>query len=418
MTSKTIKCANCNVVIDELLAFVMNKIDVMDHESLMRVCVSTFNVAEVENSKKLLFDSMVTDVRNIKRKKGDTKIHKDLEDIITVLKSADPENIPIFVAKDLHKLPPVTFDHIDVTTLLKDLLMLRTQLAEIKSNYVTTENLRALEKKLSNSTETSSANSDNIDMSNKNNKNLMSEGSCTFMLPVLASTTTERTVGESHQSRSLLRVDNSLEQGIASPIDDAHSGSREASKAANITTDFVELPVLQHKTGTEVELQKSFASLVANENGLEKNTHSNDWILVQNKRVNNKNKFVMNKGKAYVDNNSKFKSADVKVPLFITHVHKDVTEEDVAEYIMSKINEKVVPIKIKMARVRSYNAFKFFVSKTCAPKLLHDSFWPNGISFRRFINNYYKDKDKILQVPLQAQVESDYKGQPTMHDNV
>lgn len=145
MTSHTVKCLNCNVVIDELLTFIMNKVDVMDQESLMRICVSSFSVEEVEKSKKLLFDSISTDIRKIKqKKKNDGKIQRDLEDILTVIKSTDPEKIPIFVAKELHRLPPVTFDHVDVTSLLKDIVVLKSQLDQIKNNYATVDQLKEL----------------------------------------------------------------------------------------------------------------------------------------------------------------------------------------------------------------------------------------------------------------------------------
>ncbi|KOB57284.1 Mutant cadherin [Operophtera brumata] len=108
-----------------------------------------FNMEEVEKSKNLLFDSITTDIRKIMRKKkSEGKTQRDLEDIITVLKSLDPESIPIFVAKDLHRLPPVLFDHLDCSALLKDITLLKAQMESIKNTYVTTEQLHNLEVKL------------------------------------------------------------------------------------------------------------------------------------------------------------------------------------------------------------------------------------------------------------------------------
>ncbi|KOB57915.1 Mutant cadherin [Operophtera brumata] len=134
MTSSTVKCASCNLVINEVLAFITNKIDVMDEESLVRICLSAFKMEEVEKSKNLLFDSITTDIRKIMRKKkSERKTQRDLEDIITVLKSLDPESISIFVAKDLHRLPPVLFDHLDCSALLKDITLLKAQMESIKT---------------------------------------------------------------------------------------------------------------------------------------------------------------------------------------------------------------------------------------------------------------------------------------------
>lgn len=58
-----------------------------------------------------------------------------------MFKTVDPEYIPIFVAHDLNKLPPITFDHVDVTRLLKDILKLQNEIQQIKNTYVTTEQL-------------------------------------------------------------------------------------------------------------------------------------------------------------------------------------------------------------------------------------------------------------------------------------
>ena len=49
--------------------------------------------------------------------------------------------IPIFVARNLTKLPPVTFNHVDVTRLLKDMVLLQREVATIRQIYVKEENL-------------------------------------------------------------------------------------------------------------------------------------------------------------------------------------------------------------------------------------------------------------------------------------
>lgn len=134
--TKVLKCNNCNIVVDELLAFVQNKIDVMDEDSLCRICKSAFDKNVIEKSKTLLFESVPTDRRKINRKRAG-KEQRDIEDIISLFKSADPDIIPVFVARDLHMLPPVTFDHVDVTDFLRKITLMRAELDEIKSTYAT-----------------------------------------------------------------------------------------------------------------------------------------------------------------------------------------------------------------------------------------------------------------------------------------
>lgn len=124
-----------------MLSFIQNKLSVMDNDSLIRICVSSFTSEDIKKSKALLFESVPTNKRNILRKqKG--KENRDLVDIIDLLKWIDPDVTPIMVARQLEKLPPVTFDHLDVTKLLKDLTLLKNQVEIINSSYVSHDQLK------------------------------------------------------------------------------------------------------------------------------------------------------------------------------------------------------------------------------------------------------------------------------------
>ncbi|VVD05699.1 unnamed protein product [Leptidea sinapis] len=46
-------------------------------------------------------------------RKGKDKENRILHDIISLLKSVDPDILPVFVARDFEKLPPITLDHLD-----------------------------------------------------------------------------------------------------------------------------------------------------------------------------------------------------------------------------------------------------------------------------------------------------------------
>ncbi|KAG7295421.1 hypothetical protein JYU34_022492, partial [Plutella xylostella] len=97
-------------------------------------------------AKKLLYVSTKTTKKLVSRRKN--KKQKDVEDMITVFKTIPSEQIPLFVAYDLCKLPPVCFDHVDVTKLLKDILILRQEIANIKCNYATNEQLENVRAKI------------------------------------------------------------------------------------------------------------------------------------------------------------------------------------------------------------------------------------------------------------------------------
>lgn len=136
MESNVIKCTSCNIVISEVLAYVISQLNTVDEETVCRVCVSSFTPEEIIGAKKLLFDSVPTSKRK-KLRKGDKRTLRDIDDIIGLIKETDPNCIPIFVARDLHKLPPITFDHVDVSRLLKDILLLKEAQKVAEERYVT-----------------------------------------------------------------------------------------------------------------------------------------------------------------------------------------------------------------------------------------------------------------------------------------
>ncbi|VVC91030.1 unnamed protein product [Leptidea sinapis] len=58
-------------------------------------------------------------------RKGKDKENRMLHDIISLLKSVDLDILPDFVARDLEKLPPFTFDYLDVSKFLKDMAVIQ-----------------------------------------------------------------------------------------------------------------------------------------------------------------------------------------------------------------------------------------------------------------------------------------------------
>lgn len=123
----------------------------MDEESIGRICASAFTEDDITQAKSLLFDSLPTSRRNITRK-GGKKTARHIDDIICLLKETDPELIPTFVARDLHKLlhkvPPVIFDHVDVTRLFKDLLRMQNEMNQIKEKYATVQQVNCIRSEL------------------------------------------------------------------------------------------------------------------------------------------------------------------------------------------------------------------------------------------------------------------------------
>ena len=128
-------------VIDELLCFVTNKLSLLPPETIVQLCVSTYNVSEVECSKKLLFQ-LLSDpdmqTRIVKRK-GEKKNRDNIDDIIRLLQEKG-EDVPKFAAVDLSRLSPISFDSVDVSVLLNSIKKMENEMAFLKDSVKSVHN--------------------------------------------------------------------------------------------------------------------------------------------------------------------------------------------------------------------------------------------------------------------------------------
>jgi hypothetical protein len=312
----------------------------------------------------------------MKSRRKDKK-KKDVEDMISVFKTTDPDQLPVFVAYDLHKLPPISFDHVDVTKLLKDILVLRSEITNIKNEYVTKEHLEESLQKVSYQLPNS--------LFNHNVNKIIGGGYTTDSGPFGLSPLAHRA---ETQSDSVLRgVDDSASRYSCLAPPNTH----DAPCSTDVSTSLVNSTVLENTddiaaAGVDCNLKKPTMVDVL-KHGKWKTTGS-DWTVVQSKKF--KNRFNGKTGRATSADIGNFRAAEYKIPLFISNVNKETTDNDICEYIHKMTKESVQLEKINMKTDRPYNAFKLFVTKHKMNVFLDDKLWPEGIRFRRFI--YFKTK--------------------------
>ncbi|KAJ2937589.1 hypothetical protein O0L34_g19069 [Tuta absoluta] len=374
----------------------------MDEQSLVRIVSTAFSKEEISVAKNLLFDSVKIKKRNIKRKndKQDSKAQRELHDILGLFKGIDPEEIPTFVAKDLQKLLPVNFDHVDVTKLLKDLLVLQKDIRDIKESYVTQEDFQVLKSDVTNLKTTSIVN--NFEPPNFVN---MKRGTVKFNDDFSYDSGPIGMLHVSSGSGTLLQdtfqsAEHNISKRVAETADRqsttadstgmSHASGAGGGGAAARAAVKQPLPEQPERTSQVLDPQSERNShgnsfLVAHP--LEKEKSFSDvvgvgewhveepdekWIAVQRQRL--KNKFIGNKGKANIE------------------------PSDTATYIFEKTRVVVEPVKINMKSQRNYDAYKIFVQRS-KPIFMDASLWPDGISFRRFVNfnrkSSYEDKREL-----------------------
>lgn len=468
MTSKVVKCPTCNIVINEVLAFVSNKIDVVIEETISRICISAFSEADILEAKNLLFDSIPNVKRNIPRK-GSGKTLREIDDIIWIFKNTIAEERPIFVARELQKLPPLLFDHLDATKLLKDILILKQDISLLREQSATVMQLDLLRTEVDSIKNLPRVNSLDAAMQGNVNKkrgafvgNFDLNSGPIGLPPLSADAQLANNLDKSphykksqydyrdivqpsyssecentpdSQSPKSLRplpkrsaesshifstcavdsdksgmshkvTDRSLElAAMTSPSARAHAPiaavhvalppplaqapptaqltPAAAPARSSISAGITGCAEINNRECTKVSNASSMAD-IARRGEFKQQACSSEWTLVQKKRL--RNRFIGNRGNAILCAEEKFKAADIKTPIYIYEVAKEVSSKDISEYVKNKSGLNVVVIQMKMKVEKEYNAFKIFVPKHKLSLFLSDDFWPENVAYRRFID--------------------------------
>ena len=401
MASKLLKCSSCNIVINEVLAFVSNKIDVMNEENISHICVSAFSDEDIHSAKNLLCESLPSDKRKKIRKRDGKKL-REIDDIICMLKESDPEILPVFVARDLHKLPPVLFDHVDVTRILKDLMRIQQDMNQIKEQYATREHLDIVKSDLENLKKTSIVNNFGGTASNINIKRggfLLDshDDYCSGPRGLTYVSIEQDTPGKSHSEvqptkcdgrqkiRSETTVFNVSDTRLTVAGDEPEPMTHPLS-AANLPCE------TGHTAALNVNIENKSLADVVRDGDWKKPNEDKDWTLVQRRRF--RNRFAANRGNAVSNIEASFKAADIKIPIYIYNVAKDVPMCDIQSYIANKSGVDVQLEKMIMKIPKAYDAYKVLVPKHKMDIIMNNDFWPEGVAYRRFVD--FKRRSKAV----------------------
>ena len=124
-----------NIYINELLCFVSNKMNILATKDIIRLCLTTYNETEIEFARSIVYDNCVeiSQLRLPNQRKNPGKSEKNMQDILRLFEETPTEKMPTFVAVNLSKLPPITYDNIDVSALLNAIQQTQTEVALLKS---------------------------------------------------------------------------------------------------------------------------------------------------------------------------------------------------------------------------------------------------------------------------------------------
>ena len=100
--------------------------------------MDNFNDKDILSAKDTLHSHVSTTLkhRRIKRQGADKAKH-NVDDISKILDEADPDAIPIYVACDLSKLPTIDFNHVDMSTLSREITTCKNKLYDTELSHKT-----------------------------------------------------------------------------------------------------------------------------------------------------------------------------------------------------------------------------------------------------------------------------------------
>ncbi|CAG9560090.1 unnamed protein product [Danaus chrysippus] len=137
------------------------------------------------------------------------------------------------------------------------------------------------------------------------------------------------------------------------------------------------------ENNTMMSNTKTIAEIVR-EGKWNKQKQDDEWIRVQRKRT--RNRFMGHRGKAILEPGNKFKAAEIKIPIYIYNVSKEVSVCDIHAYIKTKTTLDVDIEKITMKIKKDYESYKIFIPKHKLELFMSDEFWPEGVAYRRFFD--------------------------------
>lgn len=348
-----------NIIINEFLTFVQNKIDILDELSILQICASNYTDDEIEEGKNTLYRLCGDGLRSIQRK-GEDKKKKNIKDVIKVLKEVDPSNQPVFVARDLNRLPPVTFDYVDVTRLLKDMSAMRTELTQFQTKV--SSELTEIHTSLQSQRSTSD---DKLSATPKRIYKLSSQRSPQRMIVPSAVQRAQVPANESEAVHTPTYRDIITEK----------RRPRQEKNKRMINTNTVG----SSTTTDGSEVHKLDIQNVNNISNIS-NDDEKPFTLVQYKK--RKPKLVNMRGT--LENKSKIQVAESQCFIYISRASKNVTENNIREHI-EEMGEECLNIEtLKQNRETSFNSFKVKIPCSKLDTFLNAAFWPAGLVYRRY----------------------------------
>lgn len=137
----TVTAAPAAPIVNEVLFYIANMLDIMEQSMLLKVCEDFFKPSVIIEAKQEVFRFNKNLHLRFTKRIGDRKNESNVRDIVDVFRKNNPKDFPIFVAADLGKIPPLDFSGANIAVLMCEVSNLRKEMDSLKSIEANSRNL-------------------------------------------------------------------------------------------------------------------------------------------------------------------------------------------------------------------------------------------------------------------------------------
>ena len=434
--------ASSNIIVDSVLCYASTARHSMKTDDIVRVSIGYFKENDILKSKDFMCDLLA--IKSVRRR-NENRLSNEMKDIMEMLSKCDDENIitPVFVCDSYNGMPPSSgFECVasKLLNLMEELSSLREEVGYLRENrhhentyredvtiikediFSIKGEIRKINRHLLK--ENNKKNSIQLDCPKVVSRNsfLISEPcqdiieaekiiddydeallTATPSAPPLSQESSLNSIpsapsasqinehyflddiqdfGGPPSAPSYAEMVNQSEEcmnGITSPRQKRMKGHHSPSQISNKRTRSIPNSSADGK-------QPPFSNPVPGTSGSSTRTHAVDdegFQLVEKRRRKQPNIV----GSRKTESNGIIKGAVRFSDIYLGNLEKNVTSDDICEYILNEFNIKVENCETLTARNVNSKSFKITVKLSDRPNLLIPEAWPEEVICRKFFNS-------------------------------
>nr|XP_006822833.1 PREDICTED: uncharacterized protein LOC102806838 [Saccoglossus kowalevskii] len=347
--------------------------DILAIDIITKLCTDFYTDSEIEYVKVLLFDLCGDhSSKRLIRRQGHKKSMNNVQDILVLLQVIDQDYIPCFVVKDLSRLPPVDYNHVDLSLLLKDNTQFKQNIEALK------EGLNSMSKLHGNI----------FDELRSIKEKLLVKADTTMLINACDNTELPVANSQINEVCSYSDVEvtnNESECAIITDVDGAVA--KEATGVSNVNG----FTTVRDKR-CEKRRHQSYADAVEfrtngcyESNLLPKPTPSENRESVKNPS-HLRNRYAVKGFHWQTQDRSWYTNCTWRMSAFISRLGPDTTVDMQKSYIKNSMNITDICCVRLDTRYNTYSPFCVSTTETYFLSLMNPDSWPEEVHVRKFFN--------------------------------